>query len=488
MRQEVDRCRRALELHRQGRRVAVVSSGDAGVYGMAGLLMELDPEADVQVVPGITAAQAAAARLGAPLMNDFAVLSLSDLLTPRDEVLRRADGRRRRRPGDVSVQSHLAQAPPALRAGGGPLPRSTARRRRPRAGCATPTATARRSAVAPWATCSRRPSTCGPPCSIGCSRTEVLGGRMVTRRGYAEKYGAEATPTARTDGPSDRRRRDGSVTTRRHLYVLGGTGFARQPGRRPRGGRLRRPAVGRDAVWAPMRSSATRPRPGSSSGGLQVGRLTPEALVDELRSLARRALVDATHPYAVEVSRPPRRGGRPRRAPAAAGRAARLVPGGRRRAPTRTAGSRVRFFASADELAAALLDRGRAPLLHRGRQGPRRLRRPGAGPRRPGAPHRGIGGRRPRRRASAPADSIAAYPPYTTEFTVACLRHLQLRRHRQQGVRPRGRPGREAGGRRLAGGRALRARPSRRRAIRPPTSTTTLATLLDALEDLWNRS
>jgi len=64
MRQEVERCRRALSLHREGRRVVVVSSGDAGIYGMAGLLMELDPAADVEVAAGITACQAAAARLG----------------------------------------------------------------------------------------------------------------------------------------------------------------------------------------------------------------------------------------------------------------------------------------------------------------------------------------------------------------------------------------------------------------------------------------
>ena len=92
MRQEVDRCRHALALHREGKRVVVVSSGDAGVYGMAGLLMELDPSADVEVAPGITACQAAAARLGAPLMNDFAVLSLSDLLTPREGSSRGVGG------------------------------------------------------------------------------------------------------------------------------------------------------------------------------------------------------------------------------------------------------------------------------------------------------------------------------------------------------------------------------------------------------------
>ncbi|WP_418452295.1 precorrin-3B C(17)-methyltransferase, partial [Anaerotruncus massiliensis (ex Liu et al. 2021)] len=85
MRGEVERCRMALEAACGGRTVAVVSSGDAGVYGMAGLVYELaqgyDP-IDIEVVPGVTAACSGAALLGAPLIHDFAVISLSDLLTP----------------------------------------------------------------------------------------------------------------------------------------------------------------------------------------------------------------------------------------------------------------------------------------------------------------------------------------------------------------------------------------------------------------------
>lgn len=84
MRQEVDRCRKAIELAAAGEIVALVSGGDAGVYGMAGLVLELVAEngPDVEIVPAVSAVQAAAARLGAPLMHDFAVVSLSDLLTP----------------------------------------------------------------------------------------------------------------------------------------------------------------------------------------------------------------------------------------------------------------------------------------------------------------------------------------------------------------------------------------------------------------------
>lgn len=97
MRQELERARLAVDLARSGRRVAVVSSGDAGVYGMAGLVLELlvksgaRDQVDFQVVPGITAASAAAALLGAPLMHDFAVISLSDLLTPWEVILKRIE-------------------------------------------------------------------------------------------------------------------------------------------------------------------------------------------------------------------------------------------------------------------------------------------------------------------------------------------------------------------------------------------------------------
>lgn len=84
MRQEVERCRAALERAEAGAKVALICSGDAGVYGMAGLVLELldGRELDIEMVPGVSAVQAAASRLGAPLMHDFAVISLSDLLTP----------------------------------------------------------------------------------------------------------------------------------------------------------------------------------------------------------------------------------------------------------------------------------------------------------------------------------------------------------------------------------------------------------------------
>ena len=92
MKAEVERCREALELALSGRTVGLVSSGDPGVYGMAGLMLEVaGGRTDVEVVPGVTAANSAAALLGAPLMHDFAVISLSDLLTPWNLIERRLD-------------------------------------------------------------------------------------------------------------------------------------------------------------------------------------------------------------------------------------------------------------------------------------------------------------------------------------------------------------------------------------------------------------
>lgn len=92
MRHEVDRCREALRLADEDRCVALVCSGDAGVYGMAGLTLELSPEypdVAIEVIPGVTAALSGAAVLGAPLTHDFAVISLSDLLTPWEQIERR---------------------------------------------------------------------------------------------------------------------------------------------------------------------------------------------------------------------------------------------------------------------------------------------------------------------------------------------------------------------------------------------------------------
>ena len=94
MRREVERCKIALERAQAGERVAMVCSGDPGVYGMAGLCYELAgeyPSVDIEVIPGISAAFGGAAVLGAPLMHDFAVISLSDLMTPWEKIAKRLE-------------------------------------------------------------------------------------------------------------------------------------------------------------------------------------------------------------------------------------------------------------------------------------------------------------------------------------------------------------------------------------------------------------
>ena len=92
MKKEVDRCKIALDAALENKTVAFVCSGDAGVYGMAGIMIQgakEHPEVDIEIVPGITAACSGAALLGAPLIHDFSIISLSDLLTPWDLIMKR---------------------------------------------------------------------------------------------------------------------------------------------------------------------------------------------------------------------------------------------------------------------------------------------------------------------------------------------------------------------------------------------------------------
>lgn len=95
MMKEVERCKMAVEEAMKGQKVSMVSSGDSGIYGMAGIVYEVAAEMkadiDIDVVPGITAASTAASVLGAPLMHDMTIISLSDLMTPIDLIMKRVD-------------------------------------------------------------------------------------------------------------------------------------------------------------------------------------------------------------------------------------------------------------------------------------------------------------------------------------------------------------------------------------------------------------
>jgi len=95
MMREVERCGIAIEEAEKGQTVAMVSSGDSGIYGMAGIIYQMADEMgsriEIETIPGVTAASSAASILGAPLMHDLAIISLSDLMTPIDLIMKRID-------------------------------------------------------------------------------------------------------------------------------------------------------------------------------------------------------------------------------------------------------------------------------------------------------------------------------------------------------------------------------------------------------------
>ncbi|NPD31333.1 precorrin-3B C(17)-methyltransferase [Eggerthellaceae bacterium zg-1084] len=188
MRGEVERCREALDLAAGGQSVAVVCSGDAGVYGMAGLVLQLAVDApatevEVEVVPGVTAALAGAAVLGAPLMHDFAVVSLSDLLTPWELIERRLEAA-------AQADFSLCLYNPASRKRADYLARACdvlLRAKDPATACG-------------WVRMIGRPGQEAGTCDlaalrdrqvdmfttvfVGNSQTRLAGGRMITPRGY----------------------------------------------------------------------------------------------------------------------------------------------------------------------------------------------------------------------------------------------------------------------------------------------------------------
>jgi precorrin-3B C17-methyltransferase len=193
--QERDRAAEAIRLAHEGRKVALVSSGDIGIYGMAGLVFELMDEQpghdrvlepNVEVIPGVTAATSAGALLGAPLMLDFAAISLSNLLVPWDSIRRRltaaAEGdlvvvlynpasARRRQPFEEALVILREHRPPETPVG---LVRDAYR--------PDQHVTVTTLGDLPVDQVDMRTVVV-----VGCSGTESLGGRLVTRRGYLER-------------------------------------------------------------------------------------------------------------------------------------------------------------------------------------------------------------------------------------------------------------------------------------------------------------
>ena len=189
MRREVDRCRAAVEAALTGKDVAVVCSGDSGVYGMAGLIYEVAqeyPPIEIEVVPGITAACGGAAVLGAPLTHDFAVVSLSDLLTPWDKIALRLECAAKGdfvlclyNPASHSRPDHLKRACDILMAAG----------KSPETICGYVQNIGREGEERTVTTLAALRDTQVDMFFIGSSQTKLLGGKMVTPRGYLQREG-----------------------------------------------------------------------------------------------------------------------------------------------------------------------------------------------------------------------------------------------------------------------------------------------------------
>ncbi len=193
MTREIERCEQAIDAALAGQRTAVVSSGDAGVYGMAGLVLELLEERrlgtrlDVEIIPGVPALMAAAALLGAPLMHDFACISLSDLLTPWERIEQRLSCA-------ASADFVIGLYNPCSRKRDWQLPRALEiiRSQQPDS---TPVGLVRQAYrpgqhVTLNTLADLDPTTVDmlSICIVGNSTTRILSGRMVTPRGYFQKY------------------------------------------------------------------------------------------------------------------------------------------------------------------------------------------------------------------------------------------------------------------------------------------------------------
>ena len=188
MRGEEERCRLLISEALNGKNAAMVCSGDAGVYGMAGLLCEMAEGTGlrVNVVPGVTAALSGAALLGAPLGHDFAVISLSDLLTPWDTIEKRLDCAAAGdlcialyNPASMKRRDHLRRACEILLRHASPDTVCGAVRNIARSG-----ETIQLMALNELKNYQADMFT---TVFIGNSRTRIIDGRMVTPRGYTEK-------------------------------------------------------------------------------------------------------------------------------------------------------------------------------------------------------------------------------------------------------------------------------------------------------------
>ena len=193
MMQEVERCSKALDLASQGRSVALVCGGDPGIYAMAGLVYQLaraeGQPVDIEIIPGIPALSACAALLGAPLMHDFAAISLSDLLTPWEIIERRLKLAAEAdfviaiyNPASKKRREHIKKAATMI-----------LEHRSPDTPVGVVTAAYRSGQSIQLVTLDQLASKClditmQSTVIVGNSRTFTWNNRMITPRGYEDKY------------------------------------------------------------------------------------------------------------------------------------------------------------------------------------------------------------------------------------------------------------------------------------------------------------
>lgn len=186
MRKEVDRCVLAFEEAKKGQTVSMICSGDAGVYGMAGLMYEVGvnyPDVELEIIPGVTAATGGAAVLGAPLIHDFCLISLSDLLTPWEKIEARLLGASQAdfviclyNPSSKKRQDYLQRACDLMM-----------RYKSPETVCGMVTNIGREGEQAQIMTLKELRDAVADMFTtvfVGNSQTKVIGGKMVTPRGY----------------------------------------------------------------------------------------------------------------------------------------------------------------------------------------------------------------------------------------------------------------------------------------------------------------
>ncbi|MDR2630476.1 MAG: precorrin-3B C(17)-methyltransferase [Spirochaetaceae bacterium] len=308
---ELKRCRMALGFAAEGKPTALVCSGDAGVYGLAGPVYCLAPEypgVEVVVVPGITAALSAAALLGAPLTNDFAVISLSDLLTPWEEIEARLSAAAAGgfplclyNPGSAGRRGHLAKACDIVLDYRGVNTVCGVVSRAGREG--------EKSRITSLGELRNQPVDMFTTVIIGGAGTALIGGKMVTPRGYRGEGEQPAVEGAFIPEKALAKLEGERPLPFMTLFVFAGTTE----------GRLLIEAV-RRSVKGPCRmrvftasgygKELLEKTLGEGEAGeglfsleLRPGRLDAEGIYRELLLYEPDYVIDATHPYAVEVTK-----------------------------------------------------------------------------------------------------------------------------------------------------------------------------------------